>query len=272
MTHVVGMMWLKNEGDIIEEIIADALKKVDSLFVYDDGSTDRSWDIVKSFGSRLEYATTKSLAIPRELNIIPHLWGRNHLLAQIKKRYKPEDTWVQIIEGDMMLLDTDVRQAIKDHACNDIAVFWQTLNAVRPNWEGRDEYPHWSEPITKVMSHGHWIELMLYTFRPLPGIEYEEGDGKPWPRGFSAYNLKERKRKKVDSPLLAHYGYRGPTHFMDKYYKGLKKTHPKYHDWHINSPEAILKTVPFFNGLWNRSVDTFEMSREGWTQWLTGRS
>ena len=36
---IIGMMWNKNEGDILEEIIEAALSRVDTLFVADDGST-----------------------------------------------------------------------------------------------------------------------------------------------------------------------------------------------------------------------------------------
>jgi len=37
MSNIVGIMWNKNEGDILEEIIRKAVLKVDSLLITDDG-------------------------------------------------------------------------------------------------------------------------------------------------------------------------------------------------------------------------------------------
>ena len=44
---------LKNEDDIIEETIASALRWCDNIYVFDNGSTDRTWEIVNSIASRI---------------------------------------------------------------------------------------------------------------------------------------------------------------------------------------------------------------------------
>lgn len=263
---IVGMMWNKNEGDILEEIIQNALSKVDSLFIADDGSTDKSWEIIQSFvksSSKIEYVRNQ-----RDNPI--DKGQRQSLLDEIRKRYRPEDTWVQIMESDIMILDTDIREAIKDHAVHDIGVNWVTLNAVRKSgtWKEIDTYPNWKAPIKEVMPYAHWMEAMLYTFRPLPKLKYNQDMWRPWPSGFSAYIGDKplfSSRRRADSPLLAHYGYRGPTHFHNKF-KDMTSSgfHSKYKTWDIRSVDSVDSTVSFFNGQWNTNL--FPMSREGWVK------
>lgn len=256
---IVGMMWNKNEGDILEEVIESALGSVDTLFIADDHSTDDSWDIIQSFGSRVEYMWNK-----RDHPGAPV--QRQHLLNEIRKRYKPEDTWVQVVESDIMILDTDVRTAIKEWAHEDIGVTWQLLNGAREvsTWDDWDTYPKWQTSIKEVLPYAHWIEHMLYTFRPLPDLYYNVDTWRPWPAGWTKY-VKElplkRGKKGPNSPLLAHYGYRGPMHFKYKY---GNKVFRKYPSWDLTNRQTVKDTVYFFNGQWNGSL--VSMSREGWKE------
>jgi glycosyltransferase involved in cell wall biosynthesis len=258
--YIVGVMWNKNEGDILEEIIEAALPHVDSLFIADDGSKDSSWSTIQYLaGVKDKIEHTQQAPNPGDPA------QRQALLDEIRRRYKPEDTWVQVIESDIMLLDTNVREAIKNHAdSHNLAVSWQCLNGVRKvgTWKGEDTYPNWNKSITEVLPYAHWMEVMTYTFRPLPKLHYTMR-WRPWPSGWSHYSNDKVKnaRKSPDSPLLAHYGYRGPTHFHKKY-KHMGDYHTKYKNWHLTSPGAIEESVPFFNGKWNGNP--FPMSREGW--------
>ncbi len=255
---IVGMLWNKNEGDILEEIISEALPKVDTLFIADDESTDNSWDIIQSFkkNPKVEYMRNKRND-PRDLG------QREALLNEIRRRYKPENTWVQVIESDIMIVDTDVREAIKGWVVDDLGVTWQLLNAARKagTWD-EHVYPNWNGSIKEIMPHAHWVEYMLYTFRPMPDLHYDLDSWRPWPSGFAKYIKNfplKRGRKGLQSPLLAHYGYRGPTHFKKKY--GNKKFR-KYPSWDLTSVETVEKTVYYFNGVWNGALHN--MSREGW--------
>lgn len=265
--HIVGMFWNRNEADLLPYTLERAAAAVDSLFIADDMSTDGSWDIIQSFATanpnKVEYTQRK----PNKRDPAQ----RQALLNEIRKRYKPADTWVQIIESDMCTLDTNIREAIKTKAIGDIGITWHMLNAVRRpgEWESIDTYPNWTIPIPKLMPYGHWTEVLLYTFRPLPDLYYSPV-WRPWPSGFSKYYTQPLKiyRKEPDSPLLSHYGFRGPTHFFNKY-KSMGNFHRKYKTWDLSSPEKILETVPYFNGQWNS--DIFSMSREGWIDWLRRR-
>ncbi len=271
--HIVGMMWNKNEGDLLPDTIASALEHVDTLVIADDGSTDNSWDVIQGFAAKhkdqIEHIQQKPDHADRG--------QRQSLLDVIRSRYRAEDTWVQIIESDIMILDTDVRRAIKDRG-DDAQVKWQLLNASPapgPNrWAELDEYPNWSRPIQEIMTHAHKLEIMPYTFRPFKELKYDYGAWRPWPQGFTKV-----PRGTVPSndytPLLAHYGYRGPTHFYEKY-KDMGKRHRRYAAWDCTSVESVNRTVYFFNNTWARYG--FLMSRYGWMnrkgrsdEWLEGR-
>jgi glycosyltransferase involved in cell wall biosynthesis len=255
--HIVGMMWNKNEGDILAYTIADAVGKVDTLVIADDGSTDNSWDIInaaKGWFDNIEHIQQNPDKADQG--------QRQQLLTLIQQRYRPEDTWVQIIESDIMILDTDIRKAVKERS-DDVMLTWQLLNASpgpEQSWDDLDAYPHWNRPIQEVMTHAHKLELMPYTFRPFSTLRYESAAWRPWPQGFSRVP-KSPKRVNDYTPLLAHYGYRGPTHFYKKY-KSCGTRHPRYADWDITSLEAVKRTVYLFNGTWQQHA--FPMSRYGW--------
>jgi glycosyltransferase involved in cell wall biosynthesis len=250
------MMWNKNEGDILADTIKSALQHVDTLVIADDGSTDNSWNVIQSFAAKrheIEHIQRNpNKADPAQ---------RQQLLNVIRDRYKPEDTWVQIIESDIMILDTDVKTAIKERAVGDVYVNWAVLNAVIPpdkDWDEFDEYPRWSKPIQDILTHGHWMEEMTYTFRPHDELYYDTGPWRPWPKGFSQFSSHTKPMGDY-TPLLAHYGYRGPTHTHVKY--GKKKVR-KYPSWDFTTPARAKATMYFFNGVWNS--EAHPMSRHGY--------
>ena len=256
VNHIVGIMWNKNEGDILPFTIESALMNVDSLIIADDGSEDNSWDIIQSYAKQHK----KIEHIQRSPNKRDP-GQRQALLNEIRKRYKPENTWVQVIESDIMIVETDIREVI--NSTTNLSLTWHLLNAVRKpgTWKEEDKYPSWNKPIQEVMPFAHKIESMVYTFRPLPKLYYDPDSYKPWPKGFANYPSQDKKKYCL---LLGHYGYRGPTHFFKKYNKAGKKglRHLRRPDWDLSSPETIENTVSYFNGIWNKH--SHPMSREGW--------
>jgi glycosyltransferase involved in cell wall biosynthesis len=266
---IVGMFWNKGEGDLLPYTLERAVNSgVDSIFIADDGSTDNSWEIIESFARKYSNKIEHIQCKPDKNDPAQ----RQSLLNEIRRRYPAERTWVQILESDIVLLDTNIREVIEKKAVSNLGVSFHMLNAVRKpgEWVGIDTYPNWTMPINELMPWGHWTEVMLYLFRLMPGLTYNPGVWRPWPSGFSRYTSAPLKtnRKELDSPLLSHYGFRGPTHFHLKY-KNMGTFHRKYKNWNVSSPKTVLETVPYFNGIWNS--DVFEMSREGWKNWLRKR-
>ncbi len=257
--HIVGMMWNKDEGDLLPDTISSALKHVDTLVIADDGSSDNSWDVIQGFAAhhkdQIEHIQRKPNRADKG--------QKQALLSLIQSRYRPEDTWVQILESDIMILDTDIRRAIRERS-NDVQLKWQLLNgspAPGQSWDDIDEFPNWSRPIQEIMTHGHRLEIMPYTFRPFAALRYDYNSWRPWPQGFTRVPTKPKHSTTDYTPLLAHYGYRGPTHFFKKY-GGKGGSHPRYSAWDLTSLETIKETVYFFNNTWTQHA--FPMSREGW--------
>ena len=262
--YIVGMMWNKNEGDLLRDTIASALQHVDTLVIADDGSDDNSWDIIKEFAGSHKDQIEHIQQAPNKADKAQ----RHALLNVIKSRYRPEDTWVQIIESDIMILETDVRRAIKERGGNNTFIIWKLLNATIPDyqkWPDVDEYPNWSKPIQEIMTHAHILERMKYTFRPFKEITYERQDRwRPWPSGLSQPYPDALTEY---TPLLAHYGYRGPKHYHKKFYldRGIS-VGPKNKDRILTSPESVFATVPLFNGEWTSNPNPFPMSRKGFLE------
>lgn len=262
--HIVGIMWARNEADIVEETITDGLRHVDTLMIAEDGSTDRTWDIIQSLAKeypQIEHIQQKPTpGDPAQ---------REALLNEVRRRYRPEDTWVMALESDLLILDTDIRAALAQYARHDLAMTWILLNGVRPvgTWlgpDGVDTYPNWGDQsIREVLPLAHYMEIMASTFRPLPKLHYVASPWRPWPLGFSSYTSKPVKVRPrgENAPLLFHAGYRGPTHFHRKYASHGKR-HRRYHSWRTDSPENANRTVPYFNGTY--SDKAFPASREGW--------
>lgn len=262
--NIVGMMWNKNEGDILEEVITDAIKHVDVLFIADDGSRDRSWDIMQSMALRYPDKIEHIQRAPNPTDMAQ----RNSLLDCIRSRYKAEDTWVQVIESDIFILDTDIRQAIKERSTDDVVVTWTALNGVRDpgTWGPEDTYPIWNKPIRDILNKAHFMENMHYSWRPFPNLKFQ-GAWRPWPQGMGQYQTKkiEQKFTPENTPLLFHVGYRGIKHFWQKWQRAkMGPFHSKYKTWDLRSVESVERTVSFFDGTWNNSASTFTPSRQGW--------
>lgn len=265
---VVGIYLNKNEGDIVAETLFSAMKNVDCLYVIDNGSTDQSRSIMDAYANLPNSPIEKIIVAPNA----SRQEVLNSLLKEIRASNKPENTWIQMFESDVMVLDTDVNVAIRDHAVSDLGVSWVTLNAVRENWEGVDTYPIWHTSMKELMPRAHFMEMMLYTFRPLPKLYFTLDTWRPWPNGFEAYtkDTVKVKSKSVFAPLLLHVGWRGPKHFYEKFRHTGWTFHPKYKEWRVDGPGSVARTVSFFNGVYNSQAKTFPASRRGWIEYRQG--
>jgi len=269
---IVGVMWCRNEADLLPHTIPAALKKVDCLFIADDDSIDNSWGIIKSFGKQISYKVRRSDKIS-DTNYSKRRFSKQHLLDEVRKRFGTQNVWVQIIESDVALLDTDIRTVINKYAIDDISVRWHMINACRREWTPEYDLPRIPNmPLHEFYEAAHWMEqISCYTFRPLPEINYTER-AVPWPGGFSHYlktDVPFKLEKLKQSPLIIHYGFRSPTFYYNKMKDRVYgRTSQKYPTWDLSSPESVKLTVPFYNGIYNSEIDTFEITRNGWYRWL----
>lgn len=264
MDNIIGVMWNKNESDILRFTISKALEVVDYLVMADDGSTDNSFEIMRSFKDHPRVVHVEQVKDGRE--------KKQALLDVVRAKFDPERTLVQVIESDITILNTDIRACWSKYSNNNAAMSWHLINATDPDMWTSEEgcYPAWEVPIDQKMSNGHWMEVLShYTFRPLPGVRFEN-DARPWPRGLGTYIKADGIKCASDAPLLAHWGYRGPSHWYAKYSKGPGSLHRK-HKWKIGSVEECKQHVSFFNGIWNVKRDQFPLNRDGWAGFIKQR-
>ena len=95
MTKLIGVMCVRDEADLLPEVYPHIKELVDEIYVYDDGSTDDTWGLVKDadYAIRREDDTNR-LSIPRP--------NYHHLLEKIKENHdiEEEDVWAIITMGD----------------------------------------------------------------------------------------------------------------------------------------------------------------------------
>lgn len=264
--NLIGITWCKNEADLLPYTLPAAIKSVDAMMIVDDDSTDNSWDVIQSF--KFEHTARK-----RDLSKD----SRQYLLDEVIRRYGQKDTWVQVIETDTIVMETDLKARIEQYKVDDLSCQWHLLNACRKEWnEDYKTLPFFTADHApwEQLPYFHWMERMNYSFRALDKLHYTERRT-PWPQGFSNYTTsgKIRKTKNHDSPLVMHYGFRNPAFYfkkmevMGKLTGGLKNP-----TWHFGSVEEVRDTVPFFNGAWNNTPDVFPGTRQGWCDWVDFRT
>src|SRR5262249_52411384 len=89
-----GLMLLRDEEDIIDECLTHLSSQLDSLYIYDLGSTDATWDIVQQHAAR-------------DKRIVPAIYQptvyndtlRCMLFDRFREKFEPGD-WVMKIDSD----------------------------------------------------------------------------------------------------------------------------------------------------------------------------
>jgi len=222
MSEIAGIMWNKNEGDILNETISKALPLVDHLLVSDDESSDNSWDIIRSRKSELTYISRYN-ETPGSSLYKKSVWQRQSLLDKAIELFG-RDIWIQVVESDLIAIGTNVREQLetRNHV-HGVSMWWITCEAVRKSWTEEDEkYPNWDKSIQEVMPWGFILEKAPYTWQPVEGVEFGE-KWNPVPRGLHKHGFLtgeyrvRRHNCKEDVPLWGHYNIRGKKHFNIKY-------------------------------------------------------
>jgi len=149
---------IKDEDDIIAQTLTYAMRHCDKIFVIDNGSSDRTWDIVQ------ELAVQHSQIVPFEQTRLPYSDAlRARVYNQLHKELDNDDWWM-ILDSDEFLAEDPkplIEQAMKHGA--DIVRSWQIQfyftekdladwesgrdNRDRPIFERRRYYLiNWQEP------------------------------------------------------------------------------------------------------------------------------
>lgn len=194
---VVATLRVKNEAAIIGRNLERISLFADEIVVLDDGSTDSTVEICKSF-PKVVHCETQNLPLKEDRD-------RNKLLQLAKAR---NADWIMAIDADEIFDTTiidELPQLIQDPDadafCFKVCTFWR----------GHDYH----------RVDGVWGPLnQIALYRNLPGQEIQSDH----PQGFHCGSAPpiRRERIKQAKSLIEHYGY-------DSYERAKKK-----YDWYMN--------------------------------------
>jgi len=186
-----GVCFAKNEEDIITDSVSHAAKFCDKVFVVDNASTDRTWEIVKGLKlANLVTVCSKDFVF------------RDYLRLRFMDTKKEElglDNWWYIFDADEFLLENPwetILQAEKEGAdciAIEMIIFLMTKNEVRDAKEN-DRQETWRDRKYYVLYESGKVEF----FKNTRYLDYGAYDIIPF--GL----IKECSRRL----LMKHYPYR----------------------------------------------------------------
>jgi hypothetical protein len=89
-----GLMIVRDEGDVLAQVMEHLLTWIDHLYVWDLGSTDNTWEIVEQFAAK-------------DKRVVPFLYRptiysdsiRSYMFHKLRDRFKQGD-WIIKVDGD----------------------------------------------------------------------------------------------------------------------------------------------------------------------------
>lgn len=209
--YVVGILRVKDEADLLLEVLDNVSEGVDEIYAYDDDSQDKTLDILKKH-PKVTYIKTFDSKFTSEVQ------KTQHLEQEVKKRhpnYSTEEVWVALLAGDLWWETHSPREAAieavsKGHDCRTGVA----INFARWKWDkDSDTWPNWHQPVQKLMNWCKIIEELPVVWKV---ADYTRWKRLPWPRSFNNRWTGIDK----DSVFLLHYGKRSPKHHQWIYQKG----------------------------------------------------
>lgn len=200
---IFGICLIKNEEDIIKEVLEKASKWCDYIFVYDNGSSDNTWLIVNSL------AKLYPQIIPFKSDNKP--FG-DHLRLEVFNNYRNlsmEGDWWCRLDADEIYIDNP-KQILKkvsrfyDVVYNESYQFYFT-NVDVDEWKKNPVKYENCKDYETVLSYYlcNWSEIRFFRYRNR--LKWDYGS---WPKHLG-----------VASPLrirLKHYQYRNPKQIQKR--------------------------------------------------------
>jgi hypothetical protein len=94
-----GLSLVKNEGDIIAQSLTAAATWADSIYVYDNGSVDGTWEIVQSL------AATHPQIIPYKREAKPYTQALRKDLFEVYRERGGDGDWWCMLDADEFFID-----------------------------------------------------------------------------------------------------------------------------------------------------------------------
>jgi hypothetical protein len=244
MTKLIGMMCVRDEADLLPEVYPHIKSLVDEVYVYEDGSVDGTWDIVKD----ADYAIRRVDDVDRPSMPRPNY---HHLLEKIKENHdvEKEDVWAIITMGDRFFLNKTPRQIVEE-AGDHISVEGIQLDFLRhrsdPWTEENDEYPNYSKSLRETCRGVKVDERCTVAYKVTNQTTYHHA-AYPWPKGAGTPQYSDLKPKiSLDMPFLEHQGRRSPKASQWRYNSGSRPLGQKYQHWDFSTFESSMKSMHQF--------------------------
>ncbi len=200
---VCAMVCMKNEEEIIEQFLDDLTLYVDFIAVFDDGSTDKSVDLVKKY--------KKAVAIyssPPKGNIRTESKDRTKLL-QLAQMI--ESDWILFIDCDECFEDKYKTEIFKEMKNNKVNLwFYHQVNFWRSTTHCR---------IDTLFDTGWFGRL----FRSYPNLEFHNQDEhcgsipKNIPEAETWFNQNNQQKQKKSGIRVKHYGFSTEERILGKF-------------------------------------------------------
>ncbi len=191
---IFGMMLVKNEADILRQCISDALEWADKIFVIDNGSTDGSWDIIRSFEG--------DSVVPWKQEFTPF---RRSMRAEIFNNFRhlsSDGDWWYIADADEFYVDNP-REFLSGVPSRYHVVFKKSIDYFITR-EDIEEY-EFTGNFDTDRSHIRYIEPVCWSevrfFKYRSRLEWPVTEEKPPHMGLWY----------PDTVSVRHYQYRSPS-------------------------------------------------------------
>jgi glycosyltransferase involved in cell wall biosynthesis len=168
-----GVCFVKNEEDIIADSVAHAARFCDKLFVVDNASTDRTWEVVKGLGFE---------------NVVPvcskDFVFRDYLRLRFMETRKDElglNNWWYLFDADEFLVEdpSDAIASAEEEGADCIAVevinFLLTKGEIRglgksdgrETWRNRKHYILYESGPVKLVKNTRYLDYKICDIMPL---------------------------------------------------------------------------------------------------------
>ncbi|MEZ4502012.1 MAG: glycosyltransferase family 2 protein [Dehalococcoidia bacterium] len=197
-------MVVKDEADIVGQTLDAALTWCDNVYVFDNGSTDGTWELVREMAGR------HPAIVPFASEAVPFHQGlRGTLYRHFRRRARPGDWWCKLDADEFYIDDPQTFLARILPRNNEVwsssfQYYFTDVDARR--WEADPSCFAGPGPIEERIRHykNNWSELRF--FRESPGLEWREDEhGMPiGPAPLGLFGVSPRRIR------LKHYQYRSP--------------------------------------------------------------
>jgi glycosyltransferase involved in cell wall biosynthesis len=203
MRRIHGLCLIKDEADIIEQAIRAAVAWCDAIYVYDNGSTDGTWEKIHAL------AKVYPQVIPFCQNDAPFSDGLRSVLFNAFRNKATADDWWCRLDADEFYVENP--RVFLSKVCPPYDVVWTASLSYYFTTVDADRYRAdpsqfaGDVPIEQKCQHylAHWSEVRFC--RNVPSMQWPDGGTQGWPIGINTMY-----RHYPGRIIVKHFPYRSP--------------------------------------------------------------